>query len=101
LSQLTGLHGSRAERCPNLDYAKERDQIAPHNSTIYRSIQRRIAGVVSSVSGSSSARISATRGVDVVRAVWDRIWLVVIPLPRQPVGQYCRQPVDRASDRRR
>jgi len=34
VSQQIGLAILEGWRCPNLDYAKERDQIAPDNSTI-------------------------------------------------------------------
>jgi hypothetical protein len=36
LSQVTGLLGSQLPAGGNLDYAKERDQTTPHDSTIYR-----------------------------------------------------------------
>jgi len=73
------LRASPSSRCPS--HARMSSVNPAGRAAVRRSIQCRIAGVVSSVSRSSSARISATRGVDVVRAVRDRIWLVVTCCP--------------------
>jgi len=61
LAQLTGLQGQPSERCPTWDYAKERDQTAPHNSTVYSPGERAEGGFLDEMTtglGPASRRVA-------------------------------------------